>query len=99
MDSRGIKDSLQKIEIVKELCSRFGVYTDFQLVGRAKENPAFILPIESWYDATLSLRGCEDLCDSFNSWPWVDFIRCEWPDEHTLKEWLSNAKELGKDVG
>ena len=87
MDSLGIETSLQKIEAVKKLCEQMGVYTDFQLVGKSNENPVFILPIESWYDATLSLQGCEDLCVKFNAWPWVDFLRCEWPDQNTLKQW------------
>jgi Calcineurin-like phosphoesterase. len=86
MDSLGISTSLQKIQEVKELCERLGVHTNLQLVGSNNENPVFLLPIESWYDATLSLEGCEDLCSSFDSWPWVDFLRCEWPTENEIRK-------------
>lgn len=86
MDSLGISTSLQKIIEVKDLCQRMGVHTSLELVGSNNENPVFLLPIESWYDATLSLEGCEDLCSAFNSWPWVDFLRCEWPTENELRK-------------
>ena len=86
MDEVGIETSLEKIDAVNELCKRLGIYTEFELVGIANEYPALIVPIESWYDGTLSLDGCEDLCDRFNTWPWVDFRRCEWPDRDSLKE-------------
>ncbi len=84
MDSLGIESSLQKIEFVKSLCSSLGVYTDCKLVGTSHDNPVVIMPIESWYDASLSLHGCEDLCKSFDTWKWVDFIRCVWPQNKTL---------------
>jgi len=86
MDSLGIHTSLDKIEKVKNLCNELGVHTDFELVGGDNENPVVILPIESWYDATLSLEGCEDLCRKFNAWPWVDFMRCKWPKEEDLSD-------------
>lgn len=81
MDALGISTSLQKIKQVQDLCCRLGVRTNLELVGNNHKNPVFILPIESWYDATLSLEGCEDLCSTFNDWPWVDFLRCKWPTE------------------
>ena len=87
MDQLGIKRSMEKLDRVKSLCHDLGVHTDFQLVGASNENPAFIVPIESWYDGSLSLDGCEDLCQDFKSWPWVDFKRCVWPDDSFLAEW------------
>jgi predicted phosphodiesterase len=87
MDSLGIESSLEKIVAVKELCKKMGVRTEFELVGNSYQNPVCILPIESWYDGTLALEGCEDLCSKFSSWPWVDFIRCEWPDQDSLMQW------------
>ncbi len=84
MDSLGIETSFQKIAMVKQLCREMGVHTECKLVGTSNDNPAFILPIESWYDASLSLRKCEDLCSDFHTWRWVDFIRCVWPDEEML---------------
>jgi predicted phosphodiesterase len=93
MDSLGISTSLQKIKEVKELCKRLGVHTNLELVGKNNENPVFLLPIESWYDATLSLEGCEDLCSTFDSWPWVDFLRCEWPAENVLRKMCQSHNE------
>eukprot|EP00979_Chaetoceros_neogracilis_P012448 scaffold3310_cov283-Chaetoceros_neogracile.AAC.30 len=84
MNSLGIQTSLEKIDKVKNLCYELGIHTDFALAGKNNENPVILLPIESWYDATLSLEGCEDLCQKFNSWPWVDFLRCVWPKEEDL---------------
>lgn len=86
MDSLGISSSLEKIDKVKDLCNSMGIHTEFELVGKNNENPVVILPIESWYDATLSLEGCEDLCEKFNVWGWVDFLRCEWPQEEDLRD-------------
>jgi len=86
MDSLGISSSLGKIDKVKDLCNSMGIHTEFELVGKNNENPVLIFPIESWYDATLSLEGCEDLCEKFNVWPWVDFKNCEWPTEEDLRD-------------
>mmetsp|Transcript_18614 Transcript_18614/g.21494 ORF Transcript_18614/g.21494 Transcript_18614/m.21494 type:complete len:530 (-) Transcript_18614:66-1655(-) len=84
MDNLGIKSSLQKIDEVTALCDHMGVYTEYKLVGTANPNPAFVVPVEGFYDGTLSLEKCEDLCQSFDKWRWVDFMRCEWPDEKSL---------------
>jgi len=92
MDSLGIENSLEKIEMVNDVCRKLGVYTDFKLIGRCQENPAIIVPLDSWYDGSLAFENCEDLCTSFHVWPWVDFSRCNWPDERSLK------KELIDDI-
>ena len=77
-------NSLQKLDLIDDICQQMGVLTCGKplLVGATKERPQtmWIVPMESWYDATLSIRNCEDLCDDFQKWPWVDFIKCEWPD-------------------
>ena len=90
MDALGIESSLEKIDAVKELCEKLGIKTNFEVVGKSNKNPVCIFPIESWYDGTLALQGCEDLCSKFESWPWVDFLRCEWPDKNTLKQRCEN---------
>jgi len=84
MDSLGVESSLQKIELVKLLCDTLDIHTECRLVGTGNDNPVCILPIESWYDATLSLNDCEDLCVKFDSWRWVDFMRCVWPEDKVL---------------
>lgn len=84
LDSLGVESSLQKIKLVKALCEKMGVHTECSLVGSSIDNPVFIVPIESWYDATLTLDECEDLCKSFDKWRWVDFMRCVWPDDEKL---------------
>ena len=91
MDSMGIESSMQKIDMVKTLCHEMGVYTEWKFVGSENEFPVCILPIESWYDASLSLQGCEDLCTKFEKWRWVDFMRCVWPDQETLSSICSTA--------
>jgi predicted phosphodiesterase len=98
MESLGIESSLQKIAAVKDLCKRMGVRTEFELVGDSNKNPAFIIPIESWYDGTLALEGCEDLCTKFHTWPWVDFRRCEWPDQDSLKQQCLSIDEDGFSI-
>jgi hypothetical protein len=30
------------------------------------------------------LPDCEDLIHDFPSWPWADFTRCQWPNEHII---------------
>eukprot|EP00980_Cylindrotheca_fusiformis_P030433 scaffold24801_cov181-Cylindrotheca_fusiformis.AAC.11 len=74
-------NSIQKLQTIYELCDRMGVITDPVFVGNTKERPhgLCIVPLESWYDGTLSVKNLEDLCHDFGRWPWVDFIRCRWP--------------------
>lgn len=92
MDSLGITTSLQKLEVVNALCRKHGVHTDMHLIGANYDNPVFLVPIESWYDGSLSLPDCEDLCDTFDTWPWVDFKRCVWPSEEELTNLMRKKK-------
>eukprot|EP00566_Odontella_aurita_P014030 CAMPEP_0113556354 /NCGR_PEP_ID=MMETSP0015_2-20120614/17213_1 /TAXON_ID=2838 /ORGANISM="Odontella" /LENGTH=452 /DNA_ID=CAMNT_0000457707 /DNA_START=23 /DNA_END=1381 /DNA_ORIENTATION=+ /assembly_acc=CAM_ASM_000160 len=82
MDDIGLNSSLQKLEAVKELCMNIGVHTSNRLIGMDHKSPVWIAPIDSWYDGTLTLQGCEDLTSNFLRWPWVDFIRCDWEPFH-----------------
>lgn len=73
------QDSLEKLEQIYNVCHDMGVWTETLLVGAATQHPLWVVPLQSWYDGSLSLEGCEDLCRDFNRWPWVDFQRCQWP--------------------
>lgn len=89
--STSAANSLHKLDQVYETCRQLGVLTGCTLVGRDNyndgdndahhaNNPIWILPLESWYDATLRIPECDDLIQDFGKWPWVDFIRCRWPE-------------------
>jgi len=83
-DSLRLKTSLEKIDAVKNLCYELGVHVEHRLVGATNTYPVWIAPMEGWYDGSLTLDGCEDLCTDFAVWPWVDFVRCAWPDSKIL---------------
>lgn len=75
------KSSVEKLEDIYSICRELGVYCQTGIrVGGTKERPhsLWLLPLESWYDGSLSIAECEDLCEDFGSWPWVDFIKCRW---------------------
>lgn len=74
-------DSLRKLRVVEETCAALpGVHTvRSRLVGSAHDRPAWIVPLRSWYDGTLSYPRCEDLCADFVRFPWSDFVCCDWP--------------------
>jgi hypothetical protein len=76
-----ITSSLEKLDRIYRTCHELGVLTGPTLVGGTEERPEalWIAPLESWYDGTLGIENCEDLCDDFGRWPWVDFIKCQWP--------------------
>jgi predicted phosphodiesterase len=74
-DKERQKSSLQKLDRVYETCRQLGVLTE--PVYLSGKHPLWILPLECWYDGSLSFS--EDLCRDFNRWPWVDFARCDWP--------------------
>jgi len=96
MDDMGLTDSFTKLEKVVEVCDKLGVHTSAKLVGDSHANtdddertshrhPVWIVPMWSWYDGSLALPNCEDLSTGLESWPWVDFRRCEWGDEYDGK--------------
>lgn len=67
--------SLEKLNAVREACRKREVHVDALYL--AGDHPVWIVPVQSWYDGTLSFD--EDLSSGFASWPWVDFVRCKWP--------------------
>ena len=67
-------DSLEKLDKVYDLCRELGVVVDPCLI--TGPSPLMIMPIQSWYDGSLSFS--EDLSKGFQHWPWVDFTRCRW---------------------
>jgi hypothetical protein len=78
--------SLEKLDRIYQICHKLGVLTTPSVLqvggGTSLERPhaLWIAPLESWYDGSLAIQGCEDLGDDgFGKWPWVDFIRCRWP--------------------
>lgn len=66
-------NSLEKLQACNDVCHELGVYVDPIVI----EGDLWILPLQSWYDGTLSFD--EELCEGFEHWPWVDFARCRWP--------------------
>ena len=80
MNEKGITNSIQKLDLVQEMCSNMEhVQVHPHLVGAKYKTPVWLVPIQGWYDGTLTLPNCEDLCNDFASFPWVDFTRCTWP--------------------
>lgn len=71
-------DSIQKLESVYQVCREYGVIVDPCYIPD-ETNPLIILPMQSWYDGSLSFN--EEFCKGFEYWPWVDFIRCQWPKQ------------------
>jgi predicted phosphodiesterase len=70
--------SFAKLESVYALCREEGVLVDPVYIDNdGGATPVWILPLESWYDGTLSFD--ETLSAGFERWPWVDFDRCRWP--------------------
>jgi len=82
LDKDPTRSSLDKIKEVYQTCRDLGVYTPETCirVGGTPERPhcLWLASLDSWYDASLSLKGCEDLCRDFGKWPWVDFVKCQW---------------------
>jgi predicted phosphodiesterase len=68
--------SFDKLRQVYQTCQEMGVHTQPLLIGATSPHPLWIIPLESWYDGTLSFR--ESLCHDFDAWPWADFKRCVW---------------------
>ncbi|CAB9499485.1 expressed unknown protein [Seminavis robusta] len=88
--------SFDKLRQVYDVCEQMGVYTQSLLVGANSPHPLWIVPLESWYDGTLSFR--ESLCHDFQYWPWADFKRCVWegypPVEEDTDTELENPGQL-----
>jgi predicted phosphodiesterase len=68
--------SLDKLQRCYDVCRTMGVLVDPVYIGGRGNHPVWILPLQSWYDGTLTFD--EELCHGFESWPWVDFTRCRW---------------------
>lgn len=80
--------SLHKLDRIYQTCRDLGVLVDPCYVPSTTSrsgggnddvivNPLWIVPLQSWYDGTLSFS--EELSHGFDHWPWVDFARCRWP--------------------
>mmetsp|Transcript_10919 Transcript_10919/g.15629 ORF Transcript_10919/g.15629 Transcript_10919/m.15629 type:complete len:420 (+) Transcript_10919:35-1294(+) len=82
--------SYQKLARIEHICRQMGVFVDAVLIQSA-QHPVWIVPLHSWYDATLSLPHSDALCTDFSTWPWADFRRCKWPN-HTTTMDGTNAK-------
>lgn len=77
--SYGSRTSLEKLDLIYQACRGLGVHTTLQKVSSGSKFPLWVVPLQSWYDGSLSIPGCEDLCADFRRWPWTDFQRCQWP--------------------
>jgi len=64
--------SLDKFDRLYEFCRERGVYVDPVYVDNG-EHPVWILPLESWYDGTLSFD--EALCEGFGTYKLQEFVR------------------------
>lgn len=69
-------DSIQKLQLVQDTCREYGCHVD-PIYVHDRFNPVWIVPLQSWYDGTLSFN--DELCTGFETWPWVDFYKCVWP--------------------
>jgi len=101
--------SITKLEDIETLCRKLGVYTtgDCLCVGgganatttttttcsNINDEELWILPLDSWYDGSLSFVDLTspsppphfDMIRDFGKWPWVDFVQCRWPSSHYKK--------------
>jgi Calcineurin-like phosphoesterase len=73
--SRITETSLEKLQRCYDTCRSIGVLIDPVYLSGGP-HPVWILPLQSWYDGSLSFD--EELCQGFEVWPWVDFARCKW---------------------
>eukprot|EP00541_Cyclophora_tenuis_P014362 CAMPEP_0116562732 /NCGR_PEP_ID=MMETSP0397-20121206/12332_1 /TAXON_ID=216820 /ORGANISM="Cyclophora tenuis, Strain ECT3854" /LENGTH=347 /DNA_ID=CAMNT_0004089079 /DNA_START=168 /DNA_END=1211 /DNA_ORIENTATION=+ len=78
----GFESSFDKLDRVLNACRDCGVLVDATLVEG--DEPLWVVPLHSWYDGTLSLENCQDLCQDFKNWPWMDFARCKWPGHEIM---------------
>ena len=91
-DDSTIVTSFDKLQQIYDLCRTMGVYVDPVYICRRYDDedededassnnhksghPVWILPLQSWYDGSLTFD--ETLCAGFDKWPWMDFIKCHW---------------------
>ena len=87
-------NSLEKLERVCQNCREIGCYVDPILIDG--KHPTWIVPLQSWYDGSLSFD--ETLCGGFQTWPWVDFARCVWPEEFCLEPLDSPNSRIPKGL-
>jgi predicted phosphodiesterase len=103
-----ITTSFEKLQQIYDLCRTMGVYVDPVYVSgrhttdsddndKDRDNtlpvghPVWILPLQSWYDGTLTFD--EKLCEGFDKWPWMDFIKCQWDPQRFVPSTLpQNAR-------
>lgn len=84
---RGIDEWLQFFDIPHLplfCCAIYLLWINYSVGNEFSSFPLMIQNLESWYDGSLSLECCEDLCTDFGKWPWVDFIRCRWGSNFPL---------------
>eukprot|EP01023_Acetabularia_acetabulum_P023826 TRINITY_DN23164_c0_g1_i1.p1 TRINITY_DN23164_c0_g1~~TRINITY_DN23164_c0_g1_i1.p1 ORF type:complete len:370 (-),score=38.91 TRINITY_DN23164_c0_g1_i1:977-2086(-) len=98
MPQRAEMDSLEKLELIMELCTRIGVRTQATLL-----EGVWVVPILSWYHS--SWDKLPDIPDSVPiEKAMVDFQLCQWPDglqEESLAahfDYLNNTPQYSKLV-
>lgn len=88
------RNSYAKLKKIEQLCRDNGVLVDPTLITN-DDASLWIVPLLSWYDASLTIPGCEDLCTDFMHWPWTDFRACQWTD-HPPAAQSTNSINTGK---
>ena len=60
--------SLDKLNQIYDICHELGVLTGCTAIVNENDNDQpllYIVPLESWYDGSLTIKECEDLCQDF----------------------------------
>ncbi|GAB4819405.1 hypothetical protein N2152v2_006451 [Parachlorella kessleri] len=71
----GVEDSLQKLELVLELCSRLGVHTQPLRIGRHR----WVVPLLSWHHASFDQEPDMPDMPATPKLATADYIACRWP--------------------